>query len=98
MPVTQILTVVRSRRSSNELLGAALDGVLECPNARPLAVAVTGMHSVSTGVGEELFQLAAKLYPICRSITGEGVRRSLAIIGEHLPLVVHEVPSGSAAY
>jgi len=72
--------------------------VHECPNARPPAGAVTGMHSVSTGVGEELFQLAAKLYPICRSITGEGVRRSLAIIGEQLPLVVHEVPSGSAVY
>ena len=59
---------------------------------------MTGVRSAATETGKELFQLAAKLYPICRSITGEGVRRSLAIIREQLPLVVEEVPTGRAAY
>ncbi|HTI88526.1 MAG TPA: DUF4910 domain-containing protein [Alphaproteobacteria bacterium] len=35
------------------------------------------------------------LYPICRSITGNGTRRSLAIIGERIPLRIHEVPTGT---
>ncbi|GAA0952475.1 DUF4910 domain-containing protein [Nonomuraea longicatena] len=39
--------------------------------------------------------LVERLYPICRSITGDGVRQTLAIIGEHLPLRVHEVPTGT---
>jgi aminopeptidase-like protein len=43
----------------------------------------------------ELDDLVARLFPICRSITGDGVRRTLAIIGEHVPLQVHEVPSGT---
>jgi len=44
---------------------------------------------------ETMRQLMEQLYPICRSITGGGVRRSLAIIREQLPLVIHEVASGT---
>lgn len=49
-------------------------------------------------MGQQLHQLAARLYPICRSITGEGVRRSLALIRARIPLVVHEVPSGTRVF
>jgi aminopeptidase-like protein len=46
-------------------------------------------------VGVELHQLAAALFPICRSITGEGVRKTLAAIGDRIPMRVSEVPSGT---
>lgn len=39
--------------------------------------------------------LVAELYPICRSITGDGVRRTLDVIRRHIPVKVHEVPSGT---
>jgi aminopeptidase-like protein len=39
--------------------------------------------------------LVARLYPLCRSITGDGVRATLGILGEHLDLDVHEVPTGT---
>ncbi len=39
--------------------------------------------------------LVERLYPLCRSITGDGVRRTLEIVGESLPLEVHEVPTGT---
>ena len=43
--------------------------------------------------------LATRLFPICRSITGAGVRETLAILGEYLPgLEVHEIPSGTKAF
>ncbi|MEU3597632.1 DUF4910 domain-containing protein [Streptomyces sp. NPDC006798] len=48
-----------------------------------------------TGPGEEMHDLVRRLYPICRSITGDGVRATLDIIGEHIPLTVHEVPTGT---
>jgi aminopeptidase-like protein len=43
----------------------------------------------------ELYALVRELYPICRSITGDGVRETLRIIGRFLPLEVREVPSGT---
>jgi aminopeptidase-like protein len=46
-------------------------------------------------LGKELYALVEELFPICRSITGEGVRRTLEILRRIVPLEVHEVPSGS---
>jgi aminopeptidase-like protein len=47
------------------------------------------------GIGEEIYKLAAELYPICRSITGPGVRETLAILQKHAALTQHEVPTGT---
>jgi aminopeptidase-like protein len=49
-------------------------------------------------IGVRMMQLAERLYPICRSITGNGVRQTLAIIGEQIPLAVQEVPSGAPVF
>lgn len=49
-------------------------------------------------IGVALHGLVAELYPICRSITGEGVRRSLGILSRHVPLTLHEVPSGTQVF
>lgn len=48
--------------------------------------------------GRELHDFAAQLYPICRSITGDGTRRTLSMIGNRVPLQVFEVPSGSRVF
>jgi aminopeptidase-like protein len=47
--------------------------------------------------GTFMLRLAGELFPICRSITGNGVRRSLQILNRYIPLQITEVPSGSAA-
>jgi aminopeptidase-like protein len=51
-----------------------------------------------SGVGKDLYDFAAALYPICRSITGDGIRRTLSMIGERIPLEIHEVPSGTKVF
>jgi aminopeptidase-like protein len=48
--------------------------------------------------GELMHRLMEKLYPICRSITGDGVRKTLKIIQEVIPLKIHEVPSGTKVF
>ena len=47
---------------------------------------------------QEMFQLIRKLYPICRSITGDGVRETLKILQEYIPLTIHEIPSGTEVF
>jgi aminopeptidase-like protein len=49
-------------------------------------------------LGREMHDLVAELYPICRSITGEGVRQTLAIVGRRIDLEVHEVPTGTEVF
>ncbi|HKR29691.1 MAG TPA: DUF4910 domain-containing protein [Terriglobales bacterium] len=49
-------------------------------------------------LGAELHAFASELYPICRSITGDGLRATLSRIRERIPLTVHEVPTGTAAF
>ena len=49
-------------------------------------------------VGSELHAFASKLYPICRSITGDGTRQTLAMIGERILLRVSEVASGTQVF
>lgn len=54
-----------------------------------------GEMSLLDGDGTSMHRLAAELFPICRSITGDGVRSSLAMLSEHFPnLTINEVPSG----
>ena len=51
-------------------------------SARPLP----GREAAAATVGEQLHAFAAQLYPICRSITGAGVRKTLELIRARIPL------------
>ena len=48
---------------------------------------------------QEIYNLCVELFPICRSITGNGVRKTLEIIKNHLPaLKTYEIPTGTRAF
>lgn len=50
-------------------------------------------------IGREMHRWAADLFPICRSVTGNGVRETLGYLGKLMPqLTVHEVPTGTQAF
>ena len=51
-----------------------------------------------TPLGEQMYQLVETLYPICRSITGPGVRETMAHIQKLLPITIQEVPSGTPVF
>ena len=52
----------------------------------------------TVSIGQAMHDLIRELYPICRSITGEGFRRSLEIVSRIIPLVRQEVPTGTPVF
>ena len=48
--------------------------------------------------GNWIYSLIKELYPICRSITGQGVRDSLEVIAKNIPLDVKEIPTGTQVF
>ncbi|HTE33146.1 MAG TPA: DUF4910 domain-containing protein [Chryseolinea sp.] len=53
---------------------------------------------IDLSLGEAMHSLASALFPICRSITGNGLRESLRIISSEIPLEIREVASGTAVF
>lgn len=49
-------------------------------------------------IGQEMYILIAELYPICRSITGNGFRQTMEILQSYIPIQIHEVPSGTTVF
>jgi len=45
-----------------------------------------------------MYRFMEELYPICRSITGEGTRETLRRVTNYIPIDIHEVPSGTPAF
>jgi aminopeptidase-like protein len=65
---------------------------------RPDPIKADEVATAPANVGQRIYDLAAELYPICRSISGEGVRRSLAVLGRHIDIETTEVPTGTQVF
>ena len=48
--------------------------------------------------GNHMYGIIKKLFPICRSITGNGTRQSLEIISKELPIKPYEIPTGTQVF
>lgn len=61
-------------------------------------IAAAKVSPNSPELGPLLHGFVSELYPICRSITGNGLRETLRHIAEKIPLQIHEVPSGTPVF
>ena len=59
---------------------------------------VTKTDPAATDVGAAMYRCVEELYPLCRSITGDGVRATLRILSRVLPLEIREVASGTHVF
>ena len=68
--------------------------------SEPSAALLTAASRASqaAGQGTAMHAFCTQLYPMLRSITGQGVRDTLAAIGHHIPLTVTEVPTGTKIF
>jgi aminopeptidase-like protein len=67
------------------------------PVVRP-ANAIQPPANSANPAGERMLALATKLYPICRSLTGPGVRETLEILQSQIRLKIHSVASGTHVF
>ena len=49
-------------------------------------------------IGDQMYALVSTLFPICRSITGNGVRETMSHVQKLLPITIHEVPTGTPVF
>lgn len=49
-------------------------------------------------IGHEIYKMITELYPICRSITGEGLRETLHCVNRYINLSIHEIPTGTEVF
>jgi len=62
--------------------------------AEPLAAMPKGPPTL----GQQMHDLMASMFPLCRSITGAGTIQTLNILKKYIPLTVHKIPSGVRAF
>src|SRR5579883_84851 len=49
-------------------------------------------------ISNQMYEFITDLYPLCRSITGDGLRKTLHLIQNHIPLTINEVQSGTQVF
>ena len=57
-----------------------------------------GYEDTVSIIGTDMHHMISELYPICRSITGNGTRETLRFIQKRIPLEIHEVPTGAKVF
>lgn len=48
--------------------------------------------------GQAMHELMTELFPICRSITGDGMRKTFEILAKQLPIEINEVATGTPVF
>lgn len=59
---------------------------------------LTNIKPSAQDMGGQMYEMISELYPICRSITGDGVRETLKIIEKYIPVQAKEVPTGTRVF
>jgi aminopeptidase-like protein len=55
-------------------------------------------HAPRRGVGHDAYELMRRLFPLCRSLTGDGVRATFDVLEQEIPLTRIEIPSGTKIF
>ena len=63
-----------------------------------MTTVLTGGQPRTDALGRDAYQLMRRLFPLCRSLTGDGVRATFDILSEHIPIRRIEVPSGTRIF
>jgi aminopeptidase-like protein len=59
---------------------------------------LAGRARDADAVGRDAYDLMRRLFPLCRSLTGEGVRATFDLLEEEIPITRTEIPSGTRVF
>jgi aminopeptidase-like protein len=59
---------------------------------------VTGGARPTEEIGRDAYELMRRLFPLCRSLTGDGVRATFGLLEEEIPITRTEIPSGTRVF
>jgi aminopeptidase-like protein len=103
-PPSEVINQMAHTSSGGDLVGP-IPEVPECTWAGSKAqMAESSADSPCTvapavdAAGEWMYGLVQDLYPLCRSITGDGVRATFRRLQREIPLTVNEVPTGTRVF
>jgi aminopeptidase-like protein len=63
-----------------------------------VTTAVTAGARPTDSVGRDAYELIRRLFPLCRSLTGGGVRATFNVLGGEIPITRTEIPSGTQVF
>jgi aminopeptidase-like protein len=63
-----------------------------------VTTALTGGAAATDAVGRDAYELMRRLFPLCRSLTGDGVRATFDVLEDHIPVTRREIPSGTKIF
>lgn len=88
------IRVVNAVDAFNEIIKGLKDNIYLLLKEKPTQIKVTNKNET----GKEMYDLIRVLFPFCRSITGDGVRKTLKVIQEHIPIKIYEIPTGTKVF
>jgi aminopeptidase-like protein len=73
-------------------------GVLLPQSRIGVTTVVTAGARSADAVGRDAYELIRRLFPLCRSLTGDGVRATFDVLEDEIPITRTEVPSGTKVF
>src|SRR5215212_11936525 len=73
-------------------------GVLLPQSRAGVTTALTAGARQTEAVGRDAYELMRRLFPLCRSLTGDGVRATFDVLAEEIPITRIEIPSGTRVF
>ena len=74
-----------------------MDAGTPCGQASRFSQSLLDRHPPAD-IGGQIYATASEIFPICRSLTGDGVRETLRRLARHVDITIHEVPSGTQVF
>ena len=63
-----------------------------------MTTVLAGGARETDAVGRDAYDLMGRLFPLCRSLTGDGVRATFDVLEEEIPITRTEIPSGTRVF